>query len=206
MGVPKYQHGFRYTEHPDAVDLPRRWKHPRLIFVNSMSDLFHEAASEAFIRQVFMTMFQTPHHIYQVLTKRPNKAAVWVQRICHEAGLEGLPHHVWIGTSVEHTACLWRIEHLRRVPARVCFLSCEPLLGPLPDLDLRGIHWVIVGGESGPGARPMDLDWARDLREQCRRAGVPFFLKQLGGWPDKRGGARALLDGQLWHAWPARAP
>lgn len=202
MGVPKYRHGFRYTEHPDAVDLPRRWKQSRLIFVNSMSDLFHEDASEVFIGQVFATMLQTPHHVYQVLTKRPNKAAVWLRRICNEAGLEVLPHHIWIGTSVEHADCLWRVEHLRRVPALVRFLSCEPLLGPLPNLDLRGVHWVIAGGESGPGARPMALDWVRELREQCLHAGVPFFLKQLGGWPDKRGADRALLDGRLWRAMP----
>jgi protein gp37 len=201
-GAPKYRQGFRYTEHAGALDLPRRWKGSRLIFVNSMSDLFHEDATQQFIGRVFATMMETPQHTYQVLTKRPNKAAVWLRAICEKSSIDCLPSHIWLGTSVENIDVLWRIEHLRGVPAAVRFLSCEPLLGPLGTVDLAGIDWVIAGGESGPGARPMHLDWARELRDRCLHAGVAFFLKQLGGWPGKRGGEQALLDGQLWRMMP----
>jgi protein gp37 len=202
-GMPKYQRGFEYTEHETALDLPRHWRGSRVVFVNSMSDLFHERASEAFVRRVFGTMLDTPRHTYQVLTKRPNKAAAWVHTICQARGLDRLPDHVWVGTSVENSDVLWRIEHLRRVPAGIRFLSCEPLLGPLHRINLAGVHWVIAGGESGPQARPMEIAWVRDLRDKCHQAGVPFFLKQLGGWPDKRGGPRAILDGKLWREMPA---
>jgi protein gp37 len=205
-GMPKYRRGFEYTEHDSALELPRHWRGRRVVFVNSMSDLFHEHATKRFIQRVFDTMLATPQHVYQVLTKRPNKAAAWVREICDIQELDYLPDHIWIGTSVESAEVLWRIDHLRRVPAQTRFLSCEPLLGPLDGIELDRVHWVIAGGESGPQARPMDLAWARQLRDRCHRAGVPFFLKQLGGWPHKRGGDHALLDGNLWREMPTPKP
>ncbi len=194
MGNFRYRNGFRLTLHPDLLDLPLRWTTPRLIFVNSMSDLFHENVPLAFIQAVFRTMERAHWHIFQVLTKR-------AQRLADLTSVLVWPENVWVGVSVERQDVVWRVDCLRQVPAVVRFLSCEPLLGPLV-LDLTGIHWVIVGGESGPGARPMDLAWARAIRDQCLAAGVPFFLKQLGGAWDKRGHERALLDGRLWRQMP----
>ena len=194
MGNPRYANGFRLTMHEDLLDLPLRWRQPRAIFVNSMSDLFHEDIPLAFIQSVFATMEKAHWHVFQVLTKRAESLA--------ELGSElPWPPNVWMGVSVERQDYAWRVDHLRSVPSRTRFLSCEPLLGAL-ELDLQGIHWVIAGGESGPGARPMELDWARGLRNQCQRSGVPFFLKQLGGVVDKRGHDRALLDGHLWRDLP----
>ncbi|MDI7277069.1 MAG: phage Gp37/Gp68 family protein [Anaerolineae bacterium] len=194
MGNRRYARGFQVTLHHDLLDLPLRWRQPRVIFVNSMSDLFHEAVPFPFIESVFATMEAAHWHVFQILTKR-------AERLGELAGLLPWPPNVWMGVTVERQDCAWRVECLRRVPAAVRFLSCEPLLGPL-DLDLAGIHWVIVGGESGPGARAMDLGWVRTLRAQCQMAEVPFFLKQLGGALDKRGGQRALLDGVLWREAP----
>jgi len=194
MGNPRYAHGFQVTLHNDLVDLPLRWRQPRAIFVNSMSDLFHEAVPLPFIRAVFSTMQAAHWHVFQILTKR-------AERLVELAPSLPWPANVWMGVTVERQDCAWRVDYLRRVPAAVRFLSCEPLLGPLL-LELAGIDWVIVGGESGPHARPMDLAWARSLRSQCRAHGVPFFLKQLGGPVDKRGKDRALLDGQLWRQMP----
>jgi len=174
MGNGRYANGFRVTLHDDLVDLPRRMRQSRLIFVNSMSDLFHENVPIDFIRRVFHTMQACPQHTFQILTKR-------ARRLADLASELPWPDNVWMGVSVEDERVLGRIGELRRVPARVRFLSCEPLIGPLEKLPLRGISWVIVGGESGPGARPMRRIWVESIRRQCRLAGVPFFFKQWGG-------------------------
>lgn len=202
MGSEKYQRdgdprtsgpGFGLTTHPDTLALPFTWKKPRRIFVDSMSDLFHRDVPDGFIGSVFNTMALTPQHTYQVLTKRPQRMASLLSA-WHAAGcfcdhqmrwvqppVFPLPN-VWLGTSIESDDYSYRADHLRRTPAAVRFLSLEPLLGPLPSLDLTGIDWVIVGGESGPGASPMHPDWARDIRDRCIDAGVPFFFKQWGEW------------------------
>jgi protein gp37 len=194
MGNLRYADGFAVRLHQDLVDAPLVWRRPRRIFVNSMSDLFHQAVPLDFIRRLFATMAEANWHTFQILTKRAD-------RLADLAGDLEWPGNVWMGVSVECQDVAWRIDRLRHVPAHIRFLSCEPLLGPL-DLDLDGIHWVIVGGESGPGARPMDLDWARGIRSQCWAAGVPFFLKQLGGKINKRGHDQARLDGELLHELP----
>jgi protein gp37 len=215
MGSRRYQRdgdprtsgpGFGITLHRDQLTLPMRWRAPRTVFVNSMSDLFHDEVPLDFIADVFRTMRTTPHHTYQVLTKRPGRMSSLLTRWqapSKLADLVGLPN-VWLGTSVENQR--WagvRIPKLIETPAAVRFLSCEPLLGPvdlgpaLPQLD-----WVIVGGESGPGRRPMDPDWARSLRDQCEAAGVPYFFKQWGGRTPKAGGRE--LDGRTWDEMPER--
>lgn len=185
---------------PERLDQPARWREPRRVFVNSMSDLFHVDIPDLFVRRVFEVMNQQDQHTYQVLTKRPARAAAFCQRNRDLLRSGRLPGHVWIGTSVENQEVDYRVRHLREVPARVRFLSCEPLLGPLT-LELGSVHWVIVGGESGPERRPMDLDWARSIRDQCVRAGVPFFFKQVGGRTPKSGGRE--LDGRTWDQFPA---
>ncbi|MBI2297799.1 MAG: phage Gp37/Gp68 family protein [Armatimonadetes bacterium] len=197
MGNPSYHNGFELTLHHHLLDQPLRWRRPRFVFVNSMSDLFHEDVPFEFIEVVFDTMVRADQHIYQVLTKRAARLAELAPHL-------PWPAHVWAGVTVERADYRHRVDALRSVPAQLRFLSLEPLLGPLPDLDLTGIDWAIVAGESGPGARPMVLDWARDLRDRCLDADVAFFLKQLGGWPDRRHGEAALLDGRLWKEWPAR--
>ncbi|HET9015916.1 MAG TPA: phage Gp37/Gp68 family protein [Thermomicrobiaceae bacterium] len=197
MGSARYRRGFRVTQHPDLLDAPIHWRKPKLIFVNSMSDLFHERVPLDFIQRVYATMEQADWHVFQVLTKRSERLAAVAPEL-------PWPGNVWMGVSVERQDVVKRVDYLREVPAAVRFLSCEPLLGPLA-LDLTGIDWVIVGGESGPKARPMDLDWARSIRDGCQRASVPFFFKQLGGVVDKRGHDRALLDGRTWHEMPAGA-
>ena len=194
MGNPRYRRGFEVTLHHDLVDLPLRWRQPRVIFVNSMSDLFHEEVPLSFIQSVFSTMERARWHVFQVLTKR-------AERLAELAPSLEWPGNLWMGVSIERQDVVWRLDYLRRVPALVKFLSCEPLLGPLR-LDLEGIDWVIVGGESGPDARPMELGWVRSIRSQCQANRVPFFLKQLGGAIHKRGKDRALLDGRLWREMP----
>jgi protein gp37 len=174
MGNARYANGFKVTLHDDLVELPRRMRSPRLIFVNSMSDLFHEKVPTDFIRRVFDTMRASPQHTFQVLTKRS-------RRLRELAPELPWPRHVWIGVSVEDSRVLSRTDDLRAVPAPVRFLSCEPLIGPLDALPLGGISWVIVGGESGPGARPMRTAWVESIRRQCRDARVRFFFKQWGG-------------------------
>lgn len=193
MGQPKYQRdgdprtsgpGFGLTMHPQVLDQPLRWRKPRHVFVNSMSDLFHQGVTDEFIYSVWAKMSVTPRHTYQVLTKRPQRMAAWMEKAVERWGsgqLCVLPN-VWLGTSIEDDRYTFRADHLRNTPAAVRFLSLEPLLGPLPSLDLTGIDWVIVGGESGPGARPMHPDWARDIRDRCQAAGVAFFFKQWGAW------------------------
>jgi protein gp37 len=199
MGQPRYQHGFRVTLQDDLLDLPLRWRTPRRIFVNSMSDLFHQAIPEAFIQRVFATMGRADWHCFQILTKRAERLAVLGRRLPWKP-------HIWMGVSVESMRYVSRIDALRQTGARVKFLSLEPLLGPLPHLDLQGIDWVIVGGESGPGARPMETSWVLGLRDQCQQARVPFFFKQWGGVHKKRMGR--VLEGRTWDempAWPGHA-
>ncbi|MBF6164911.1 phage Gp37/Gp68 family protein [Streptomyces gardneri] len=203
MGADKYQRdgdprtsgpGFGVTIHPQSLDVPRRWRAPRVVFVNSMSDLFHAKVPVGFIRDVFDVMRETPQHTYQVLTKRSMRLKRLADRL-------EWPDNVWMGVSVENTDYLDRVDHLREVPAAVRFLSCEPLLGPLDGLVLDGIGWVIAGGESGAGHRPLDPEWVRDIRDNCNAAGVPFFFKQWGGRTPKSLGRE--LDGQLWDGMPA---
>jgi protein gp37 len=193
MGVKRYQNGFQVTLHPDLIDLPLRWKKPRKIFVNSMSDLFHPGVPDEFILKVFETMNRATQHIFQVLTKRPERVVTLADR------LNWTPN-IWMGTSVESMKVVERVDHLRKVPARIRFLSCEPLLGPL-ELNLEGIHWVIVGGESGPGARPLDGQWVREIRDQCIKENVAFFFKQWGGVQKHRTGR--MLDGRTWDEMPS---
>jgi protein gp37 len=200
MGQRKYANGFAYTEHQDAVGLPRSWRASKRIFVNSMSDLFHEDASKEFVFRVLGVMLDVPRHTYQVLTKRPGKAAAWINEFCRINDLEQLPKHIWVGTSVEDASVVFRLDQLRRVPVHVRFLSCEPLIGSLGDLDLAGIHWVIVGGESGRDFRPISAEWVRELRDHCARCAVPFFFKQWGGLTPKAKGRE--LDGRTWNDFP----
>lgn len=193
MGVDQYRNGFKVTVHPKALSIPIKWKKPRVVFVNSMSDLFHEDVPLAFIKQVFQIMEATPRHTYQVLTKRPELA------LQYASGLTW-PNNVWMGTSVESGLYVNRIGCLRQIPARIRFLSLEPLLGPIPRLPLKGIDWVIVGGESGPKARPMQEAWVLTMRDRCQAQGVPFFFKQWGGVNKKKAGR--LLEGHTWDALP----
>jgi protein gp37 len=179
--------------HESRLDAPLRWRQPRRIFVNSMSDLFHADIPEAFIARVFDTMRRAHWHQFQVLTKRP-------ARLRELAAQLPWPPNVWQGVSVENAAHVHRVADLQQVPAAVRFLSIEPLLGPIPDLPLTGIAWVIVGGESGPRCRPLAPEWVRDIRTQCQRAGVAFFFKQWGGRTAKSGGRE--LDGQTWDGMP----
>lgn len=196
MGNARYTNEFQLTLHDDLVDLPLRWKRPRLIFVNSMSDLFHEDVPVEFIRRVFETMNRAQRHTFQILTKRHERLAEIA-----DTGLVEWTDNIWQGVSVENNRYVHRADYLRRVPSKVRFLSCEPLLGPLHDLNLVGIHWVIAGGESGPNFRRVDPDNLRLIRDKCLAAGVPFFLKQIGGLRPTSGGK--LLDGQEWQQMPA---
>lgn len=193
MGKSQYRNGFRLTLQPDALDLPLKWKRPRTIFVNSMSDLFHKDVPVDFIKRVFSVMNRCPQHTFQVLTKRPEIASAVA------AQLEW-SENIWMGTSIENSIVLHRVASLQEVPAHIRFLSVEPLIGPIPKLPLKGIHWVIVGGESGPGARPMEESWVRDIRNRTIAAGVPFFFKQWGGVNKKKTGR--ILDGRTWDAMP----
>ncbi|MBI2819420.1 MAG: phage Gp37/Gp68 family protein [Acidobacteria bacterium] len=195
MGNPRYRNGFAVTLHPDQLSLPLRWPRPRRIFVNSMSDLFHEAVPDDFIFRVFETMETASWHVFQILTKRADRLEKLAPRL-------PWPQNVWQGVSVENSQYTWRVEHLRRVPSAVRFLSIEPLLGPILQLPIDGIDWVIVGGESGPNHRPVDPAWVRQIRDRCVDAGVPFFFKQWGGRIPKSGGR--LLDGRLWNEMPSR--
>jgi protein gp37 len=174
MGNRRYTNGFQLTLHEDLVDLPRSWRAGRMIFVNSMSDLFHRDVPFDFIQRVFRTMRDSPQHVFQVLTKRSERLRMLAPEMVW-------PPNVWMGVSVEDTRVLYRVDDLRAVPAAIRFLSCEPLIGSLKCIDLRGIHWVIVGGESGPRARPMKSQWVREIFRACRKQRVPFFFKQWGG-------------------------
>lgn len=202
MGSAKYQRdgdprtsgpGFGVTVHEDDLNLPLRWREPRIVFVNSMSDLFHARVPLGFVQRVYAVMEATPRHTYQVLTKRATRLA----KVAHHLPW---PPNVWMGVSVEDANHLDRIDHLRTVPAATRFVSAEPLLGPLDDVSLIGIDWLIAGGESGLRARPVDPDWVRGLREQCNRQEVAFFFKQWGGRTPKAGGR--ILDGRTWDEIP----
>jgi protein gp37 len=189
----RYSNGFKVTLHPDLVDAPRSWKTPRVIFVNSMSDLFHEKVPLAFIQKVFATMRACPQHTFQILTKRSRRLAELAPK------LDWAPN-VWMGVSVEDDRVLTRIDDLRTIPSAVRFLSCEPLIGPVDDINLTGIDWVIVGGESGPGARPMKIEWVRAIFKKCRKAKAAFFFKQWGGVQKHRTGR--LLGGKTYDEMP----
>jgi protein gp37 len=189
-----YEQGFDLKLWPERLELPFQWTRPRRIFVNSMSDLFHDGIPDAYIRAVFDVMVRADQHIYQVLTKRPRRLAELAPQL-------PWPQHIWAGTSVELDRYSWRANtYLRRVPAAVRFVSAEPLLGPLPSLELDHLQWVITGGESGPGHRPCNPDWVRDLRDRCVSLEVAFFHKQWGGRTPKAGGR--LLDGRTWDDMP----
>ena len=201
MGQAKYQldgdprtsgPGFGLTVHPSVVDAPRSWRGSRVVFVNSMSDLFHEDVPLGFIQDVFAVIADTPQHTYQILTKRSQR----LERIAHQLAW---PSNLWMGVSVESQRYAFRVDHLRSVPAAVRFVSAEPLLGPV-SLDLSGIAWLIAGGESGPGARPVDAEWITGLRDSCNAANVAFFFKQWGGRTPKARGRE--LDGKTWDQMP----
>jgi protein gp37 len=196
MGQPNYANGFEITLHRHMLEIPLHWKKPQTIFVNSMGDLFHEDVPVSFIQDVFAIMRRASWHTFQVLTKRSSRLAVLA------ASLDW-PSNVWMGVSVESAGQVHRIEHLRSTGAEVNFLSLEPLLGPIQNLNLAGIGWVIAGGESGPGARPVDPKWVIDVREQCTQASVPFFFKQWGGMRKKKAGR--LLEGRTWDELPRLA-
>lgn len=206
MGNPKYQvdgdprtsgPGFGVQVHEDALDVPKHWAAPRVVFVNSMSDLFHARVPDEFVRKVFDVMAETPRHTYQLLTKRP-------KRLARLAPSLPWPKNVWMGVSVETANQVWRADELREVPAAVRFISAEPLLGPLDELDLDGIDWLIAGGESGPKHRPVDAEWIEGLRHACGCAGTAFFFKQWGGRTPKAGGR--LLGGQTFDEMPTAKP
>ena len=192
-----FPNGFDLTLRPAALELPLRWRRPRTIFVNSMSDLFHVDVPDDYIAEVFDVMARAPQHTYQVLTKRAVRLARLAPRL-------PWPPQIWMGVSVESPEFAWRIDELRRTSAAVRFVSAEPLLAPLPNLNLQGIDWLIAGGESQSGARPAATTWFEDLRDQCAAAGVAFFLKQLGGHPSKRGGDQATLDGRRYIELPTK--
>lgn len=196
MGNGRYVNGFNVTLHPDLLDAPKKWREPRTIFVNSMSDLFHEDVPLEFIQRVFSTMTACPQHTFQVLTKRS-------ERLREVARQLFWPRNVWMGVSVEDARVLSRVADLQAVPAKVRFLSCEPLIGPLDDLPLDGIHWVIVGGESGPGARPMRREWVDSILAQCEATGVAFFFKQWGGVRKHRTGRE--LNGRTYDQMPVQS-
>lgn len=199
-GVPghPFENGFDLTLRPARLDQPLSWKRPRMIFVNSMSDLFHKQVPRAFIDKVFETMEAADWHTFQVLTKRSSLMRDYLKSR-YERRMA--PEHIWLGTSVEDRTAKSRIQHIRQSPASVRFLSIEPLIAPVGKMDLSGIHWVIVGGESGPGARPMDPEWVRDIQQQCREQDVAFFFKQWGGIRPKTGGRE--LDGREWNEMPS---
>lgn len=192
-----FETGFDLTLKPARLEQPLSWTSPRRIFVNSMSDLFHKDIPDQYRGRVFDTMERADWHSYQVLTKRSSLMQDFVKR---RYGARGAPAHIWLGVSVEDGLRTSRIRHLRETPAQVRFLSVEPFIAPLGDVPLRGIHWVIVGGESGPGAREMREEWVREVRDQCMASGVAFFFKQWGGRTPKSGGR--ALDGREWNEMP----
>lgn len=193
MGQPNYKKGFKVATHPAMLDYPLGWRKPRMVFVNSMGDLFHEDVPKTFIQSVFKVMEKAHWHTYQVLTKR-------AERLFDMALELPWPNNLWMGVTVEDREHLYRIDSLRTTKAKVKFISFEPLLGKIGKVNLTDIDWAIVGGESGPGARPMKPEWARDLRDQCIRAKVPFFFKQWGGFNKKKAGK--ILDGKIWMRMP----
>jgi protein gp37 len=197
MGNARYEHGFKLTLHEDLLHVPSGWKSPKLIFVNSMSDLFHEDVPIDFLQRVFETMRNCPQHVFQVLTKRAER----LESVSH---LFDWPDNVWMGVSVEDHRVKERIDYLSRTSAKVKFLSCEPLIGPVGHLNLNSIDWVIAGGESGPKSRPMHIDWVQDIKHQCAEANVAFFFKQWGGVRKDLTGRE--LDGRTYSEFPTTHP
>ncbi|OQX61732.1 MAG: hypothetical protein B5M51_07315 [Anaerolinea sp. 4484_236] len=193
MGQKNYVNGFQLTQHPHVLSKPLGWKKPQVIFVNSMSDLFHKDVPVSFIHDVFNVMREAHWHKFQVLTKRAERLEELSPQI-------DWPENVWMGVSVENSDYTFRIDHLRETGAKTKFLSLEPLLGPLPNMDLDGIHWAIVGGESGPKSRPIKEEWVLDIRDQCLSSNVPFFFKQWGGTQKKKAGRQ--LQGRTWSQMP----
>lgn len=193
MGQPNYVNGFNLTIHPHTIELPLKWKKPQMIFVNSMSDLFHESVPVDFIHQIFDVMHKASWHTFQILTKRSLRLLELDNKI-------SWPMNVWMGVSVENSEYTYRINHLRSTHAQIKFMSLEPLLGPVENLNLTEIDWVIVGGESGPGARPIHEEWATNIRDQCLISQIPFFFKQWGGVRKKNNGR--ILQGQIWNEIP----
>jgi len=193
MGQPNYVNGFKVSIHENALEIPLLWKKRQIVFVNSMSDLFHEEVPLSFIKRVFSVMEKASWHKFQVLTKRSERLVELAPK---------LPWHenIWMGVSIENNDYIHRIDHLRTVPSSIRFLSLEPLLGPLPNLNLSGIDWIIVGGESGPNSRPMKTEWINDILNQCRKNNVPFFFKQWGGINKKKSGR--LLNGKIYDEMP----
>ena len=192
-----FEQGFDLTLRPERLRQPTTWRRPRMIFVNSMSDLFHKSVPRAFVDAVFDSMESADWHVFQVLTKRSSRMRAYVNARYTD---RRAPAHIWMGVSVEDGTKVSRVRHLVGTAAQVRFLSLEPLIGPIEQLHLNGIHWAIVGGESGPGARPMDPEWVRQIRNRCLALGVPFFFKQWGGLRPKSGGR--LLDGEEWNDFP----
>ncbi|HEX5055609.1 MAG TPA: phage Gp37/Gp68 family protein [Gammaproteobacteria bacterium] len=193
MGKPQYRNGFKLTLQPDSISIPLQWKRPRVVFVNSMSDLFQKDVPLEFIKRVFDVMNKCPQHTFQILTKRPEIAAAFASQL-------NWSKNIWMGTSVENAEYTYRIKELRKIPSKIRFLSVEPLLGPIPRLPLSGIDWVIVGGESGPKARQIDPKWVEQIRDRCIEKGVLFFFKQWGGVNKKATGR--ILDGRTWDEMP----
>jgi len=193
MGQKRYRNGFEVTLHPEALDEPYRWKKPRVVFVNSMSDLFHKKIPLSYIQDVFSVMNKNQRHTFQILTKRS-------ETLRELAPLLKWSDNIWMGVTIENDDYVDRADDLRMVNAAIRFLSLEPLIGPVPSLDLRSINWVIVGGESGPGARPMKKEWVLDIKAKCQESGVPFFFKQWGGVNKKKAGR--LLLGKTWDEYP----
>ena len=203
MDKPKYADGFAYREHEADVGMPSKWKKPRMVFVNSMSDLFHEEATPGFVAKCFYTMLTVPRHTYQILTKRPEKMARFSLAVTEVLG-GTMPCNIWLGTSVEDRMRTDRIEKLRKVDAAVRFISFEPLLGDVGDVDLGGIHWAIIGGESGFDYRPVEAEWVRSLIKQSEEQNVPVFFKQWGGIRPKQGGRE--IDGRILDGFPKTEP
>ena len=198
MRNPKYANGFDFTVHSDALNLPLSWREPRKVFVNSMSDLFHELMPDDYLLRCFEVMEEADWHVYQILTKRPER----MLKFCKRYGR--IPDHIWLGTSVELSMYKWRIDVLREIDVKVRFISFEPLLGPIGNANLKGISWAITGGESGPRHRPIAKEWVRELRRQCMQQKVAFFFKQWGGATPKSGGR--TLDGRQWNEYPEFVP
>jgi protein gp37 len=193
MGKPQYAKGFEISVHPETLEQPFKWKKPRVIFVNSMSDLFLEEIPFEFVHKVFKVMNECSRHTFQVLTKRPHIAEKYAKYL-------EWTKNIWLGATVENDSTTFRIKHLRKIPAEIRFLSIEPLLSDIPRLPLTGVDWVIVGGESGPKARPMKIEWVRKIRDRCIKYEVPFFFKQWGGVNKKKSGR--ILDGRTWNEMP----
>jgi protein gp37 len=193
MGISKYANGFKLTLHEKALEIPYAWKSPKIVFVNSMSDLFHKNVPLDFIKRVFQVMNDNPQHVFQVLTKRSDILLTYHKEL-------KWTHNIWMGVSIENERAMHRIDDLRKTKAKVKFLSCEPLIGPLAKLNLNRIDWVIVGGESGRTPRPMEPQWVLDIQDQCKKSNVSFFFKQWGGTNKKKNGS--LIDGKKYFEFP----